>query len=251
MWPILNFLRNNPLQPNHLYGFFSPSFFAKTGLESAEIYKRLDGAAFKDCSAVLFPVFWEQIAFCINVFKHGEVLHPGLYDISKTFLARHGINPGNIVNHSKNSTFSNYVVARPEYWNEWRKLAEDLFAVCEVPGSELGNMLTTYRDPDKATTPMKVFLQERFCGVILTAKRFRTGFFDIGDRTIVSHPGLQALWARRRLQALDELKQLFTSTGDEDYFKIFLKMRVELQTTLAKLSASRRSVEQVRISPDG
>ena len=34
LWPILNFLRNTPLQDGHWYGFLSPGFFSKTALRA-------------------------------------------------------------------------------------------------------------------------------------------------------------------------------------------------------------------------
>ena len=47
-WPIRRFLLDNPLDPQTYYGFFSPKFREKTGLDAAAVQRFIeqqDGAA--------------------------------------------------------------------------------------------------------------------------------------------------------------------------------------------------------------
>jgi hypothetical protein len=68
---------------------------------------------------------------------------------------------------SRQIIFSNYFVAKPNFWREWLALNEKLFAICEGTESPLKRSLihtTSY----PGAVQRKVFLMERIASVLLT-----------------------------------------------------------------------------------
>ena len=124
-WPILQFLRSNKLDEDVWYGFLSPRFERKSGLNSASVFQILDLIDLSH-DVALFPTGMDYILYFKNVFEQGESSHPNLINLSKKFIAQAGIDVDldTLVSHSGNACFSNFIVAKAPYWNEWRQLAE-------------------------------------------------------------------------------------------------------------------------------
>ena len=110
-------------------------------------------------------------AYHWNVFEYGEFCHPGLLDVATQFFKRIG-QPSNLrelVTHSRNEVYSNYVIAKPRFWRAWLHITEQLFAIAESPTDPLGAALraeTSYRG--HRDIQMKVFIIERIATWILS-----------------------------------------------------------------------------------
>ncbi len=169
-WATRNFLRTQPLDENAFYGFLSPRFESKTNLSGREVHEfiRRHGE-FAD--VLLFTPSLHLTAYHLNVFKYGDVCHPGLLGLAARFFRRIGCptNLDTLVTHSGNEVYSNYFVARLNFWRAWLEITERLFEIAESEDDPLGIELrrpTTYRGGERVE--IKVFLMERVATWLLT-----------------------------------------------------------------------------------
>jgi len=167
-WPIRNFLLEQPLAEDCYYGFFSPRFQEKIGLNHAQIVDFVRSAP-AGTDVITFNPQPDMGAFFLNVFEQNELFDPGFIAASEAFLASIGmpLTLGPLVTDSRQIVFSNYFVARPVFWRAWLDINEKLFAVCEGPDTPLRRLLThatTYPD----AVERKVFLMERIVCLMLT-----------------------------------------------------------------------------------
>jgi hypothetical protein len=216
-WPIRKFLLNESLDETAFYGFLSPSFKAKTNLSSAAVrdfVNRKGGAA----DIVIFSPSLHLTAYHWNVFEYGDFCHPGLLNLAAQFFKRIGqpTDLKDLVTHSLNEIYSNYMLAKPRFWRAWLAITEQLIAMAESPTDPLGAELrkrTSYRGRHDAQ--MKIFIMERIPTWILTR-----------------HPGFVArvrdpFAARSRLYKLpgaivcDALKIAYATVGREQYKDVF------------------------------
>ena len=167
-WPIRNFLREEKLDENSFYGFFSPKFNQKTLLTYRHVFDFIAAQA-NDVDVFLFSPQPDMGAFYLNIFEQGETFDPGLIDSYESFLSYIGrpVPLRQLIMDSRQIVFSNYFVAKPKFWREWLTINEALFAICEGPSTPLQQSLT------QATTypgavQRKVFLMERAASLLLT-----------------------------------------------------------------------------------
>ncbi len=132
----------------------------------ADLLWRYDTSA----NVVLFPAAWDQLAYFRNPWEQGEVWHPGLKNFSQSFFDAAGIdlNVDTMVADATVFTFSNFVIAKPIFWADWLKLADQLWSFAE----DQPEQLTPYRS---GLAPMKAFLQERLLAAVLV----RGGAVDV------------------------------------------------------------------------
>jgi hypothetical protein len=169
-WPIRKYLLGETLDENAFYGFLSPKFTQKTGLTSAavrEFIAALDG----ETEVVLLSPSIHNSAYYLNVFEHGDAEHPGLKSVAKRLFERLGLpsDLDSLVSDSRNTVFSNYVIAKPRFWRAWLGINEKMFAIAETASDPLGDALrapTRYRGG--AAVQMKVFIMERMATWLLT-----------------------------------------------------------------------------------
>jgi hypothetical protein len=169
-WPMRKFLLNERLDEESLYGFVSPKFKEKTNLSAAAAleFVRREGSA---ADVVLLSPSLHLTAYHWNVFEYGDVCHPGLLDVATKFFKRIGrpTNLRELVTHSRNEVYSNFIIARPRFWRAWLNITEQLFAIAESPTDALGAELRTatlYRGHRDIQT--KVFIIERIATWILS-----------------------------------------------------------------------------------
>jgi len=173
-WPIRNFLLNNYLSDDVLYGFLSPKFSSKTLLNYAGIQQFLD-LNYRNQDVVSFSPFWDLCSIFQNIFEQGDFFHPGLAKACQEFSHEYaaGLNTTGAITHSQNTIFCNYFLAKKKFWLEWLDLGEKLFDCSESntgPLSESLNQTTSY---GVQQLPMKIFVQERLATmVLLTNARF-------------------------------------------------------------------------------
>lgn len=214
-WPIRKFLLSEPLDEDSFYGFLSPRFKQKTNLSVAAVrhfINRENGTA----DIVLFSPSLHLTAYHWNVFKYGEFCHPGLFDLAVQFFRRIGqpTNLNELVTHSRNEVYSNYMIAKPRFWRTWLSTIEQLIAIAESPADALGAEFrkpTTYRGHRDAQ--MKVFIMERIPTWILAR--------DSGFVVRVRDPFV----ARSRIYKLpgaivcDALKIAYAMDGRQEKYK--------------------------------
>jgi hypothetical protein len=161
-WPIRKFLLNELLDDDAFYGFLSPRFKEKTNLSSAAVYEIVN--ANQGADIVLMTPSLHLTAYHWNVFHYGEACHPGLLSLATRFFSRIGepTDLTDLVTHSRNEVYSNYMFAKPRFWRAWLKITEQLIAIAESPTDPLGaelRKLTTYRG--KTDVQLKIFIMER------------------------------------------------------------------------------------------
>lgn len=169
-WPIRQFLLNNVLADDTLYGFFSPKFGYKTGLGSADVQAFIHQDSGPH-DAYFFSPFWDLSSFFINIFEQGDFFHPGLTQASQKFVDSIGLStPVKFqVTHSQNTVFCNYIVANKTFWLKWLALGERLFFAAEHPEADpqLQALLRDDTTYGEQRLPLKVFLLERLATLLL------------------------------------------------------------------------------------
>jgi hypothetical protein len=224
---MLNYLRNNKLEDNAWYGFLSPNFYEKTGfsseyvLNSIRTYGGLGNVA-------LFSPGWDQLAYFLNPFEQGDIWHPGLMDISQEFcntLCNPKTDLKTLVCDTSSSVFSNYIIAKKQFWTEWKKIAELFFDFSEI---RLAQQATSYEGSQKLY-PMKAFIQERLASLILTTLKFRV----ISPDQSSSAPIYTSLFSntpntRHLLKQCDLLKSKYRQSQDLKYLQMYYQTRSEI-----------------------
>ncbi len=237
-WPILNFLNNQKLNEGDWYGFLSPKFESKIGISSKEVMELIEQNSSRADVLLLSPE-WDQISYFKNVFEQGEMWHPGLKALSQKFLDSIGvlINLDEVVMDASNSVFSNYVIAKKEYWDKWQEYAQ-LFYEFVTLNTEYNKTLDgiIYNN-----YPMKAFIQERLASVVLATSVFPTINIDQSDlatiNTILFDDKLET---RKLLKQCNELKSQYRRTGDLQYLDNYWKVRggINLKNYLAHQTIS-------------
>ena len=226
-WVILNFLRNNQLQEDAWYGFLSPKFHEKTGFTSEFVLWALENHG-KNSNVALFSPGWDQLSYFLNPFEQGEVWHPGLLKLSQDFVDTTGlnINLSNLISDATTSVFSNYIIAKKEFWVEWKKLAEAFFSHAENNSNYKD--LISYGSADNQF-PMKTFIQERLSTILLSKGSFNTLVPD------QSHTGgiFTRLFpddsrTRRLLQACELMKFKYREKSDGKYLDMYWDLRKDI-----------------------
>lgn len=225
-WVILNFLQNNELQSDAWYGFLSPKFYEKTGFNSEFVLWALENCE-SSANVALFSPGWDQLAYFLNPFEQGELWHPGLLKLSQDFVNATGldINLGRLITDSTTSVFSNYVIAKKEYWDDWRKLAEAFFLYAENNSNYKNS--TSYGLND-SQFPMKTFIQERLATIILSTGRFSTITPDQSFTGGITWLFPNDLKTRRLLQVCDLMKFNYRKKSDSKYLEIYYEMRKDI-----------------------
>lgn len=187
-WPIRQFLRSNHLSDDVLYGFLSPKFFEKTGLNYVDIQEFLK-TNYRGQDIVTFSPFWDLSSIFKNVFEQGDFFHPGLTNACQAFADAHmaGLDLRNSITHSQNTIFCNYFLAKKDFWLNWLELGELLFDECEDNNTELAKTLNNVTRYGEKELPMKIFVQERLATICMLANQETSNLsfnsFEIGAST--------------------------------------------------------------------
>ena len=226
-WPMRNFLLSQPLDEESYYGFFSPRFQEKTGLDHAQVSAFIHAAG-ADTDVISFSPQADMGSFFLNVFEQEELFQPGFTAASEAFLAAIGLplSLGTLVMDSRQIIFSNYFVARPAFWRDWLTVNEKLFAICEGQDSTVKQGLmaeTTY----PGSVQRKVFLMERIASLLLTINpKWRVRAYNT----------FACAWSASRLNQFkleavlsDALKIAMKEQGFQEYSDAFAMVREKLR----------------------
>lgn len=231
-WPIRAHLiaaeRDGALDETAFYGFFSPKFTAKTGLDHAAVHHFVAEHA-QAADVLLFSPQPDMGAFFLNVFEQGETFDAGLIDTYGRFLAHIGrpVPLAQLVMDARQVVFSNYFVARPAFWREWLALNEPLFAFCEAaqaePAAQALKQDLTVPTSYAGGVQRKVFLMERAASLLLaTQPQWRS----------VPHDPFGFGWSTARFRehpqdafVSDALKRAWRDTRWPEYLQAFAGVR--------------------------
>lgn len=219
-WPIRKFLLENELQDGKYYGFFSPKFQEKTGIFPNDILNFIGGSS-RD-----FDVFFacpqpEAGHFFKNIYYGSEFFDAGaLHTCQKIFdYIELPVNVVSLVTDSRNTVFSNYVVARKEYWILWLSICEKIFNLAENEflSPEIWHELnkkTTYGN----SVQRKVFVIEGIASLILSKFGFKSISLELNRKNafkglFYSEDGESYL--------CDALKIAFVQTNNDVFIKKF------------------------------
>ena len=230
---IFQFLKTHELQNDCWYGFLSPKFKQKTGLTSDNLYEFLEAADQDNHDVAITSPGWDQICYFRNTFEQGEYVHPGLIDLTQEFCSRQKIDLDirGVVSHSQNSVFSNFIVAKPNYWKKWLMLAQAFFAIVEDNSSNFSsktNTLTTYHTANRLA-PMKTFIQERFPSMLLSSSEFFVANLDLSTHLPINHKlfNIEA-GLRQKLLACDLFKRQYLDTSKPEFINSYYQMRNQI-----------------------
>jgi len=232
-WPIRQFLKNNYLSDDVLYGFLSPKFPQKTGLNHENIQDFLN-THYSDQDVVSFSPFWDLSSIFKNVFEQGDFFHAGLTEACQAFSDIHltGIDLRDSITHSQNNIFCNYFLAKKSFWLEWLELGDLLFEEAENGRTELSKKLCDTTTYGTQNLPLKIFVQERLATIcLLVNKRFSClsySPFNMGSSTT---PFNQFI---RESVISDALKIAYTQTQEYSYLREFSSIRDGIIESLAK-----------------
>lgn len=227
-WVILNFLRNNALEDDAWYGFLSPKFHQKTGFNSDIVLGVLENYGALG-NVALFSPGWDQLAYFLNPFEQGEVWHPGLLAASQDFVNKYrlDLNLTTLVCDSSTAIFSNYIIAKKEFWVAWQIIAEQFFEYVE---NNLEHQSSSSYGSLETQLPMKAFIQERLASLVLAKETFRV----LSPDQSFTAPILTRLFpddvgTRRLLQCCDLMKTKFREKNDNKYLDIYWKIRGDIR----------------------
>lgn len=177
----------------------------------------------------LFSPGWDQLSYFLNPFEQGEIWHPGLMNASQQFISKFGLdtNLSELVCDTTSSVFSNFIVAKKNYWIKWKNLAQSFFEFCE---NNTQYQVTTPYGSIRNQFPLKTFIQERFASLILSTNTFNILSIDQS----YSSPIFQRLFfddlkTRRFLQTCDLMKKLYRETSDQNYLNMYWNIRSRIK----------------------
>lgn len=211
-YPIYQYLHTNRIQPDQWFGFFSPRFQEKTGLDIKDIDRALcEKSATAD--ACLFTSHFDQAAFSLNVWLQGNALHPGLLTISQNLAENAGyrVNLKTELSSLNENVFSHYLVASGAFWAEWYRLTSIYFKMLNL-SKTLTETTTIHRGK---SIPIHCFIIERIPSLIFAAGKFR-GSFDSKcyEKQCPEHSPKGML-----LRAMDECKKMFLHSNEEKWLQ--------------------------------
>jgi SAM-dependent methyltransferase len=168
-WPIRRHLLGATLNEKDIYGYFSPRFHQKTHLSSDDVFRFIETQP--DADIYLFSPFPCHSALFLNIFEqHAYCTRDGLDD-ARVVWEKLGLNSNfeQVINHSGNTVFSNFFVAKPRFWRAWLEICERMFDCAESGDIEqlVKSVVYSKEDGSVSDVQSKVFLIERVASYIL------------------------------------------------------------------------------------
>lgn len=223
-WPIRQTLLTRQFGDQEYLGFFSPRFKEKTGLLGAEVAAKVSSATHE---VISFSPFLSLSATCLNSFYHAEDQHPGCLSLAQDYLDVAGVDIklSRLVQDQTRIIFSNYFVAKYEFWKKWMKLTDQFFNVSEDGANMLAPRLNAPTDHRGQTSyPMKIFIMERMVSLVLELENRNA---EIGVNHAKAIPqGAEHLF--NRILILDALKGQYIKTRSDYFLGIYMSLRKEL-----------------------
>jgi hypothetical protein len=157
------------------YGFLSPNFFIKTGIEGIHLIDELKKiiSETKQIDVILLNPWWRLFQSSINSFDQAEDHHPGMLQVFESVLndLKFEFFQHEYFSYSLNTTYSNFFVAKPHIWDLWIKVIKEILSIAADPSSSIGSRLnekTRYKSG--ANPKIMIFVLERVINVLLAKK---------------------------------------------------------------------------------
>ena len=226
-WPIRNYLLENELETNKLYGFLSPKFKYKTSL-SHKIIDNFIKNNYQGEDLVSFSPFWDLSSFFINSIEQGEFFQPGFYGAFEQF-SNH-ISCNNILlkmpSPMERTVFSNFFLGTKSFWIKWLEIGEKLFDLCENGNSLQNNLLLSKTPYENSNLPMKIFVQERITDLLLILDH---NIKNLAFDSFLLSSSITAFNEyKNELIICNSLKNSFFNTNKHIYFNSLVDYRIEL-----------------------
>jgi hypothetical protein len=214
VFPIFRQLLREDLQQNSWTGFFSPKFFEKTKISVLDIHAEVNSAG-KNDEVILFSSHWDQAAYWPNVWRQGEYFHPGTLNISKRIAKASGyqIDLENVFTGLESAVYSNYFIAKPNFWHEWARLVSIYFDLMrEDPNLRYAR--TLYQNE---LVLIHTFVLERIPSMIILENNLKTKYnpqlYDksISHRSVHGHESIE----------MDYFKSKYSETKNEFYLSFY------------------------------
>ncbi len=223
-WPIRNHLLSNRFNEDDYYGFFSPKFKAKTGLDADQVRSYISAYA-DEAQIFIFSPYFDLSAFPLNIFEQGASQHGGTLEAFRgsVSLLDPSVDLATLVMDSRNTVFCNFIVAKPAFWVAWLKNCERLFAVAETGSTALAAELNANTDHDGSGVPVKVFVIERIASLMLsTQSHWKVRAFN---PTLLPYSTAKVADYRNELILMDALKIAFALQGHSQFLAMYSQYR--------------------------
>ncbi|EJL83425.1 glycosyltransferase [Herbaspirillum sp. CF444] len=222
-WAIRDYFLSNALNADEYYGFLSPQFHNKSGLQAHQVHALMDANPGAD--VYTFSPTMSDAACYLSVFEQGNRRHPELLPITIELMRAVGLEVDiqNLINDFRTTVFCNYIVAKPVFWEKWFAINERMFEIAEAGDSALARKLTEITDYGKSTVQMKVFIMERIASLVLALMpelqvvNLNIGVMRIGNPLF--YP------CRDEMVTLDALKVAYQQSRDNAYLQRFRALR--------------------------
>lgn len=227
-WLMRNYLLSNDLEEESLYGFFSPKFKQKTGLQAADCYKFI-GDNHESIDVFSFSPFFDIGAWHLNSFSQAIQQHPNSRSaiINSLNILSPAVALETLVMHSGNTIFCNYFVAKPKFWRLWLETCELIFSEAEANNSKLSKDLNTAADRHHSNAPIKTFIIERIASLILaTDDQFKVKSYEPFMLPFAPTRFSKELTG---LIQLDSLKIAYAQSGRAQYLNLFESIRLLIE----------------------
>ena len=230
-WPIRNYLLNNTLNEDDLYGFFSPKFKLKTGLSSSDCYSFINNHS-NDLDVIAFSPFFDIGAFFQNSFLQCIAQHPNSrYAVENSLkLITPSLDINEIVMHSDNNIFCNYFVAKPKFWKVWLKTCEMIWSECELNTSHLAKELNSPATGHDSDAPIKTFIIEKIASLLLATDT--SWHVEVYDPFKLPFSNARISHEKSALIQMDALKIAYASQKRPEYLNLFHSIRNLLEKKL-------------------
>lgn len=214
-WPIRNYLLNNPVPGEQYLGFFSPRFTEKTGVSGQSVLSTIETAD-AQTEVFSFSPYFDQNALHLNSFLQGEHHHSGLVDASQSIIDKLGFDVDilSLVQDQTRIVFSNYFVAKGNFWKKWLEVTNEVYELCEAPGffeHKKLNEATMHRGV--SGYPMKIFVMERMVSIVLETMGTNAAVLADTNNRPLSLKGAAEVFGG--LVVLDSLKSQYLKTGSQ------------------------------------
>lgn len=223
-WPIRRFLLRDDLAPDTYYGFLSPKFRQKTGLEAPAVRDFIERAGGAD--VIAFSPFFDQSVLALNIMEQAVGPHGECRETMSECAAL--IAPGfriDSITTSVNTIFCNFFVAKPAFWREWLAHCERIYRLAEESVTPLGRELNQVVAHGAGTAPLKVFVIERVASLILWSQpQWIARCYDPALLPLSPAPFAKTL-SSADLSVLEGLKFAYERSGLERFLALYGQLR--------------------------
>lgn len=162
-----------------------------------------------------------MVVFFKNVYYGSDRTDPGALETYEQIYRYYSPNFDikNIVGDLSNTVYSNYFIAKPNFWREWLKLGEYFFNLAENGESKFFKELNLITPYGGLNIPRKVFLIEGIASILLSNSERYTSysvplFMGFHSRNIFEE-------YKEEAKICNFLKQSYSNTGNQKFLNYF------------------------------